>query len=203
MSADDSLNEWLAQLSAGDSRGIQAIWDEYFQQLAFYARQKIGHMPRRIADEEDLALSAIHSFCRGVQAGRFPQLSGRDELWPLLVTITARKLSAHVEQQRARKRGGGKVRGESVFIGADQDEANAGIAQVLGREPTPELANMMAEECERLLDVLDDDGLRQVVLKRLEGYTCDEIAEQLGCATRSVERRLQRVRAKWSREFVA
>jgi DNA-directed RNA polymerase specialized sigma24 family protein len=78
-----------------------------------------------------------------------------------------------------------------------------GIAQVLGREPTPELANMMVEECQRLLDALDDEGLRQVVLLKLEGYTCDEIAEQLGCVTRSVERRLQRVRAKWSRKPVA
>lgn len=203
MSAEDSIVGWIEQLSSGDSRGAQAIWDEYFERLAFFARQRLGNIPRRIADEEDIALSAMHSFCRGVQAKRFPQLTGRHELWPLLVTITARKISAHVCQQRAKKRGGGRTRGESVFLRADQDEMNGGIAQVLGREPTPELAHMMAEECQRLLDLLDDDGLKQVVLLRLEGYTCDEIAEQLGCTTRSVERRLQRVRAKWSREAPA
>ena len=35
---------------------------------------------------------------------------------------------------------------------------------------------MVAEEYRRLLDALEDDGLRQVAISRMEGYTCDEIA---------------------------
>ena len=46
---------------------------------------------RRAADEEDVALSAFDSFCRGAEQGRFPQLDGRDDLWHLLVVITVRK----------------------------------------------------------------------------------------------------------------
>ena len=44
---------------------------------------------------------------------------------------------------------------------------------------------MMAEECRRLLDALDDDALRQVAVSRMEGYNNDEIASQLGCARRT------------------
>ena len=47
---------------------------------------------------------------------------------------------------------------------------------------------MMAEECRRLLDSLDDDSLRQVAISRMEGYNNDEIAAQLGCARRTVAR---------------
>jgi DNA-directed RNA polymerase specialized sigma24 family protein len=56
---------------------------------------------------------------------------------------------------------------------------------------------MMAEECQRLLDVLEDDSLRQVALSRMEGYTNDEIAAQLGCARRTIARRLDLIRKTW------
>jgi DNA-directed RNA polymerase specialized sigma24 family protein len=35
---------------------------------------------------------------------------------------------------------------------------------------------------------------------KLEGYTNDEIAEQLGCSQRTVERRLHLIRKKWEQE---
>ena len=35
----------------------------------------------RLADEEDVALSAFDSFCRGAEQGRFPRLDDRDDLW--------------------------------------------------------------------------------------------------------------------------
>jgi DNA-directed RNA polymerase specialized sigma24 family protein len=59
---------------------------------------------------------------------------------------------------------------------------------------TPEFAAMMAEECERLLGDLDDDQLRPVILSRMEGSTNDEIADQLGCARRTIGRRLDLIR---------
>ena len=62
---------------------------------------------------------------------------------------------------------------------------------------------MMAEECQRLLDALDDNSLRQVALSRMEGYTNDEIAEQLGCARRTIARRLDLIRKTWTSEIEA
>ena len=65
-------------------------------------------------------------------------------------------------------------------------------------EPTPEFAAMVVEESGRLLDVLGNDGLRQVALWRLEGYTGDDIAARLGCTRRTVVRRLGLIREIWS-----
>jgi DNA-directed RNA polymerase specialized sigma24 family protein len=56
---------------------------------------------------------------------------------------------------------------------------------------------MVAEEFQRLLDALEDDGLRDVAVRRMEGYTCDEIADRLGCARRTVARRLDLIRKTW------
>lgn len=55
----------------------------------------------------------------------------------------------------------------------------------------------MAEECQRLLDSLGDETLRNVALWKMEGYTNDEIAERLGCVTRTVERKLEMIRERW------
>ena len=49
----------------------------------------------------------------------------------------------------------------------------------------------------RLAHPVDDDALRQVALSRMEGYNNDEIAEQLGCARRTVARRLELIRKIW------
>ena len=100
----------------------------------------------------------------------------------------------------AYKRGGGRVRGESVFGDvASGEPRNDGIGAVLGSEPTPDLANMVAEDCRLLLDSLGDETLRNVALWTLEGYSTQEIAEKLGCVRRSVERKLERIREKWAR----
>jgi len=199
MPGADEITSWMTKLSAGDSRAAQALWDEYFQRLTHFARKKFDKLPCRVADEEDVALSVINSLCRGVADGRFPQLNDRQDLWRVLVTIAARKIVTQMRRQQAGKRGGGKVRGESVFVNVDGD-GSAGIEQVLGREPTPELAGMVAEDCQRLFDALGDDSLRQIAQFKLEGYTNDEIAAQLDCATRTIERKLERIRAIWSQE---
>ena len=199
--SDDSVTRWLSQLAEGDELAVQRIWERYYEQLVRLARRKLGDTSRRAADEEDVALSAFHSFCQGAAAGRFPRLDDRHDLWKLLVTITARKASAQMRRAYRQKRGGGTVRGESVFVRrGESSEWAMGLAQVMGSEPTPEVAAMAAEQYEQLLDTLQDDSLRRVALCKLEGYSNEEIARQLDCAPRTVERKLARIRDKWECE---
>ena len=94
---------WVKKLSDGNPNAAQAIWDKYFQRMADFARHKLDRLPQRVADEEDVALSAMHSFCRGAAAGRFPQLADRHDLWLLLVTITARKVYAQMQPPTGRQ----------------------------------------------------------------------------------------------------
>ena len=44
------------------------------------------------------------------------------------------------------------------------------------------------------------DALRSVALRKMEGYSNHEIAVQLGCAPRTVARKLRRIRTLWSQE---
>ena len=200
MTAAEEVTQWLVRLGQGNQRAAQALWERYFAKLVYYARRKLGGLPRRAADEEDAALSAMHSFCRGMAARRF-EVSDRDDLWKLLVTITARKASAQRRRHLAVKRGGGRVRGESVFQRLERDDGREpGIAGVLGREPTPELAGMVADDCRALLERLGDETLRNVALLTLQGYSTEEIAKRLCCVRRSAERKPQRIRDTWWNE---
>jgi DNA-directed RNA polymerase specialized sigma24 family protein len=107
------------------------------------------------------------------------------------VVITARKALDEVERERRPKRGGGDVRGESAW-----GEAR-GIEQIVGKEPTPAFAAQMAEETQRLLELLPDPSLRSIAIWKMEGYSNEEIAAKLGCVTRTVARRLTLIRTLW------
>lgn len=91
MPSSDSISFWINQLKAGDHAAVQKLWESFFLRLVRLARAKLHGATRREADEEDIALSAFDSFCRGAENGRFPQLSDRDDLWRLLVALTERK----------------------------------------------------------------------------------------------------------------
>lgn len=198
---NEPISQWLSRLQEGDERAAEVIWGEYFEKIVRLARRRLGELPRRAVDEEDVALSAMNSLFRGAGAGRFPKLADRHDLWKLLVTITARKAIKQQRRHFAEKRGGGMVRGESVLNrrGAD-DQQRGGIEQVLGREPTPELAEMISETCRSMVEELGDDMLQQIAWLKLEGYSCAEMADQLKCSKRTVERKLERIKQQWGEE---
>jgi DNA-directed RNA polymerase specialized sigma24 family protein len=68
---------------------------------------------------------------------------------------------------------------------------------VEGKEPDPAFAAQVAEECQRLLGLLADDGLRTIALKKMEGFTNEEIAAAMPCSLATVERRLRLIRHEW------
>ena len=190
-----SVSGWIGGLKAGDEAAVQPLWERYYGRLVRLARARLRVARRAAAeDEEDAALSAFNSFCAGVARGRFPRLADRDDLWRLLVVITARKAGAQLQRQGRQKRGGGRVVAEADLA------ADATLGSFLAAGPSPDFAATAAEEYRRLLDLLGGDDLRRVALDRMEGYTVDEIAERLGCARRTVARRLDLIRKTWEAE---
>jgi RNA polymerase sigma factor (sigma-70 family) len=196
MSTGASVTRWVTALKEGDQTAAQPLWERYHRQLVTLARRKLQSSPRRGADEEDVVQSAFHSFFQGVAENRFPQLNDRDNLWRLLVVITARKALDQLDREHAKRRGGGTVGGESRISPIDGDDA--GIQAVVGDEPTPEFAAQVAEEYDRLLGALDDDALRRIAVWKMEGFTNDEIAGKLNCSLRTVNRKLDTIRIIWN-----
>jgi DNA-directed RNA polymerase specialized sigma24 family protein len=188
-----SVTQWISELKRGDQAAASGLWDSYFRRLMSLARARLRDAPRLIADEEDVALSAFDSFCRRAQAGQFRCLRDRDDLWQILALITVRKAIDLRNYEGRQSRGKGRVRSLTELT-------RKGLEMIGGDEPTPELAAQLTEEYHRLMAQLDDAGLRSVATLKLEGYTNDEIAAQLGCVTSTVERKLARIRGKWAGE---
>jgi RNA polymerase sigma factor (sigma-70 family) len=191
MSADEgSVSGWIGQLQAGNTSAAQRLWQRYFHRMVQLARARL-HAAGIRSEEEDVALSAFASFCQAAEQQRFPQLANRDDLWRLLVTLTARKVWHRRRLEQTQKRGGGVLTGQDLEVELDG---------IVGREPTPEFATEVADELQSRLACLKKADLVAIALRKLDGYTNDEIAAQLGCARSTVERRLRLIRMHWSEE---
>jgi len=196
---EGSVTRWIGDLKAGDREALDRLWPRYFERLVRLARTRLtaARPGGACEDEEDAALSALNSLWDRASGGKLPDLKGRDELWRLLVVITARKALRQRERQGRQKRGGGRLIGEAAFALEDTGDA---FAQVVGREPTAEFVAMVAEESRLRLEALGDETLRSVALWRMEGYTKEEIAGRLGCVLRTVDRKLEAIRRVWQEE---
>lgn len=198
MDPHGSVSQWLDPLQEGEQAAVEALWQRYFPRLVGLARHRLGEVPRHAADEEDVALSAFDSFCRRAEIGQFPQLQDREGLWRLLVAITVAKATNLIRHENALKRGGGKRRLEET----QGEQELPLIEEVVSREPTPEFAAEVAEQCRRLMQVLGDKTLERIAVLRMEGYAVLEIAERMQLSERSVERKIASIRNIWKRELL-
>lgn len=192
---ESPVTAWIRQLREGDPSAAQQLWQRYFPQMVNLARRRLEGAARAVADEEDVALSAFRSFCLGARAGRFPDLMDSDGLWPLLMAITANKSVDLVRHNNRLKRGGpGPVRAEPL---------SHPLSQIIGADPTPEFAAELSDQLQLLLQRLDatgDSELRRIALLKMDGFSNQEIAEEIGCVRRSVERKLQMIARLWEKD---
>src|SRR6516225_8267235 len=157
----------------------------YFDRLVQLARQRLQNLPGMANYDEDVALRSFYSVCRRVRDPERPlHVMGRDDLWRLLAARTISRAIDLIRRHRP-----GEVPGDYS------------LEQLLTREPTPEEAAATADECRRLLDLLEEPELRQIALWKVEGYTNEEIAAKLDCVPRTVERKVRRIRLLWKHEL--
>jgi len=197
MSETGSVTRWIEQLKSGEPEAAQALWNRYYDRLIGLAYKKFW-LPRRVVDEEDVVVDVFASLCHRAEQGQFPELRDRDELWHLLVRITERKA---LNQQRAllrKKRGGQRVRGESVLRGVDESSAGGGLDGLPAPEADEAFAAAMGDVLRDLLGGLDGQ-LASIAQLKLEGRTNEEIALQINRSVVTVERRLKLIRDLWQK----
>ncbi len=198
---DVSITRLFEELKAGNPRAADELWAVYFDRLVAVARNRLRQAPKRVADEEDIALSVFNYLCAGAARGNLAQHVRRDDLWHLLLRLTQHKTVDYIRRETRDKRGGSEVRGESVFLDAVTRSAMGGLDQMVAEQPGPETLAIMEEQHRRLLEMLSNDTLRQIAVWRMQGETNEEIATRLKLSVRSVERKLNLIRECWQREF--
>jgi RNA polymerase sigma factor (sigma-70 family) len=157
-------------------------------QIENLARPWLVGVSPGVGDAEDVAQSAFHAFCRAAADGRAMELADRDDLWRLLATISRHKATDRIRRE-LRLRRGGRAAISSQGLECAEDDA-----------PSPAEAALLRDELALLFERIDANGdptLQVAATMRLEGASNDEIAEQLGCTTRTVQRKLHLVERLW------
>jgi DNA-directed RNA polymerase specialized sigma24 family protein len=195
--AEGSVTQFFVKLRQGDPTAADELWRRFFPRLVGLARKTLSGRPVAVADAEDAVQSALFSFWQRARRGDFGDDLGRDNLWNLLGVITVRKALKHQERERALKRGGGKVFHETALSrGAGAGGTPFRLDDTLSSVPAVEFDL----RCEELLLMLDEE-LRRFALLKLLGHATPEIAAQLDCTERKVQRKLNLVRMRWEREL--
>jgi RNA polymerase sigma-70 factor (ECF subfamily) len=189
---NDSFAEWLKRLRAGDDAAARLVFERFARRLIGLARGQFHASLKHKVDPEDVVQSAYKSFFRGFDEGKLT-VGNWDGLWSLLTLITLRKCADWVEYHRAERR-------DAVREVPATSEAEGGASRMeaLSREPTPLEAAILHETVEQLLASLDEDE-RPIVELSLQGYTTQEISQQVDRPERTVRRLRERVRNRLER----
>ena len=194
-----SVTLWIQELKKGNEAALAQIQQRYWRFLVSVARSRVKTYNLRMVDEEDVAQQAFWSFYETLNNGAFPNLDNRHDLMSLFVLITARKACNAIEHEYRQKRGGGKVRGESaVQVLASSGEIVGGMDQREGDSPLPDEEAMLNDCFVHYMENLSDN-LRPFAELYLAGCTHPEIAEQMECSVRTVDRKIPLIISEWKK----
>jgi RNA polymerase sigma-70 factor (ECF subfamily) len=190
MSAEDSFDELMARLRAGDPVAAERIFRQFARRLIALAQSRLGVRVGRKVDPEDVLQSVFRSFFRR-QADHAYDLDNWESLWALLAQFTVRKCGHKVAHFHAARR---DVRREENLLPLSPEESTV-IWEPLAREPTASEAAVLVETLEQLLAGLEERD-RAIVTLSLQGYSVQEIVQQVGRPQRAVYRVLERVKRR-------
>ena len=95
------------------------------------------------------------------------------------------------------------IRNPAYLLLSDQqlseidDLGAAGINAVVGDQAPPDELAEVSESCAQLLDAIPDETMKKIVLLKFQGAKNGDIADELKCTRRTVERKLERIRRIW------
>ena len=189
MASPGSVTHWIDLLKTGDAAAARHIWDRFFSRLVGLAQAQLRGLPCGPADGEDVALSAFNRFCLAARRGQFPRLEDRDDLWRLLTLLAERKARDQRRRQGREKRGGGQVHDEAWLAGRNgTDAGEGGLAGFASPGPTRNSPLFWRRNAAPCSGVSTTTGCAPVAVAKMEGNTNQELAAEMGCSVRTVER---------------
>jgi len=185
-----SITFVFRQLQSGNAAAANQLWERFFPRLLGLARRALAGRPQRAADADDAVQSAFASSFERVRQGAFEGALDRGDLWNLLATFTVRKSMKQARREAAAKRGGGHVHAETDL--ADPSGEPLPLDGIAGRLPCADF-DLACDELLNMLNAVE----RSIALLRLLGYRNREIADEMGCTERKIERKLNLIRMTW------
>ena len=194
MSDNPEENALVELWRQGDENAARAIVDRYVDRLMTLARRRLSQRLASRVDPEDIVQSAFRSFFARAKEGRFV-FAEQDDLCKLLVRMTLHKTLRQVAFHKAAKR--------NPSAETEQGEHHQErLLALLDGEPTAETEVAFLDQLEHFFAQLRPQE-RQILEMRMQGYSNDEIAAQLGIYDRKIRRVIEHVRAIAEKEGIA
>lgn len=171
------MASWLSGVLSGEPGSQHEVVHRYTQRLLGLARRQLPQRLRQRVDPEDVVQSVYRSFFRRLNEGCFTFEDSHD-LWRLLAAMTFHKARNAIKFHQRRRR---DIRRE------DASGAVAGDQAASPAEPGDQDVTVLFDCLERLLAGLPDN-YREIVVRRLDGDSIEQIAARVHRSRRTVLR---------------
>lgn len=184
LATDRSL---LRRVEHGDNDAATQFYHRHASGLLDIAKQRIAVFLQSQVDPEDIVQSVFKSFFKRASNGEYVAPEGAD-LFNLLTVIAMRKINAKADYLQSQRR---DVRKQCQVDDLD----------VIQSTSTDNLA--LFELCSTIDELLSEvsEVQQEIIRRRLEGYSIEDISEKCGRSRRTVERELQAFRDRLCRYF--
>lgn len=170
-----------------DESDLNEIFTRQWPKLIQLAERKIAHWHKHQVGPETLVVTVMRTVYRRMSEGKF-HFDDEESLSKQLYVIMLNRLANKIRDAKTLKRGGGKNAlslNELAVAAKEVDETH--------------LAEL--EEVIRIVgDQLDESGQKTLEM-RLAGYDYVEIASELGCSVKSIQRKMAIIKEKFAKLF--
>lgn len=198
-SGTGSMTRLIHRAEAGDVQAQEELFERCFRVVQNLADDKLGKVPRRIADGQDVALSVMRNAFEGMREGRFRDLQDREDWWQILWDLIAKK-STDLKRYLGRAKRDFRREDHDRLADGANDSSGGGMSEFVATGPD-EPDFMLAEVIDVLFEMLDDDVMRAIARGKLLGRTEREIGEELGLTPKRVEFKWKVIRNKWKEKL--
>jgi RNA polymerase sigma-70 factor (ECF subfamily) len=185
--ADTEFGVLMARVQGGCQQAAEEVVRRYGGLIRKVVRRRLDQRLRPEYDSLDFLQEVWSSFFRTAQDCTFQK---PDDLIAFLANMACHKIT-DAERHRQSTRGG--LAGEEPLPQPTEDDR--GHELPVRRQPTPSQVAVANEQWENLLRGLPPEYQRMLELLR-QGYTHEEIAQNLGIYTKVIQRLLERLERK-------
>ena len=174
VASDKSL---IRGVKSGDEAAATALYHRYAARVMGLVSQQMADHLKSSIEPEDIVQSVFKSVFRGVVHKNYHAPAG-GSLWHLIAVLVVHKVRSKARCHGASKR---DYRRTESLDGASEAEIS---------QSSPHEWEVAIRECLERLTVAEQEATQL----RIQGFTVEEIAAQMGKSRRSVERLLQSAR---------
>ncbi len=177
--SDQSLIE---RIRNSDDDAATTLYERYADRVKWFVHTRVSNQLKQQVESEDIVQSIFKSVFRGMSSRGYNAPEG-GTLWHLIAVVAIHKVRKNASRRNAAMRDARRTQ--------PLDSLDAGHDTEVSATQEMEAAVREAIECLSQQE-------QTVVVLRLQNFSVEEIAAQMGCSPRTVERRLQQVRVALS-----